>query len=448
MIGTTAQPATDASSAESGATPSAPTPASTALSARAGRYRWVVCALLFAATAVNYIDRQMIGVLKPTLKHEFGWDEGNYSTIIVYFQLAYALGYLSFGKIVDVLGARVGYAVAVVVWTAGHMAHGFATGVTSFAAARFGLGVGESGNFPAGVRAVADWFPQRERALAIGIFNAGANVGAIITPLLMAFLIGELGLSWRMVFFVTGIFGAAWLAAWWSLYRHPGEHGKVSEGELAWIRQDPADTSESIGWTKLLFMRETWAYAIGKFLIDPVWWFFLFWLPGYLFDRYHLDLKSFGLPLAAIYIISDLGSVAGGWLSGSLIKRGYSVNTARKTAMLICALGVLPIMGAQGISSVWGAVAVIGLATAAHQAFSANLYTLPSDLFPRAAVGSVVGIGGTVGALGGMGMAFFTGKVLDATHSYAVLFGICASAYLLALAAVHALSPRLERAKL
>ena len=424
----------------------APLPAPAALDPKAGRVRWVVCGLLFAATAVNYIDRQMIGVLKPTLKAEFGWHESDFSVIVFWFQMAYALGYLSFGKVVDAIGARVGYAIAIVVWTIGHMAHGFAGGVASFAAARFGLGVGESGNFPAGIRAVADWFPQRERALAIGLFNAGANVGAIITPLLVPALV--LWFGWRVAFFATGVFGLAWLAAWWGFYRHPSVHARLSAGERAWIAQDTPDPGEKIGWGQLLTRRETWAYALGKFLIDPIWWFFLFWLPGYLFDRYHMDLKSFGLPLAAIYVISDLGSIAGGWLSSMLIRRGCSVNVARKSAMLLCALLVTPIWLAQSIDSVWGAVALIGLATAAHQAFSCNLYTLPSDLFPRAAVGSVVGIGGTVGALGGMGMALFTGYILDATHSYALLFAICASAYLLALAVVHALSPRLEPAVL
>jgi ACS family hexuronate transporter-like MFS transporter len=408
---------------------------------KVGRYRWVVVALLFAATAINYIDRQMIGVLKPTLAAEFNWTESDFANIVFWFQVAYALGYLSFGKIVDVVGARLGYTIAIVIWTVSHMAHGFATGVVSFAMARFGLGVGESGNFPAGIRAVTDWFPQKERAFAIGLFNAGANVGAIITPLLVPLLV--LWFDWRMAFFVTGLFGFAWLAVWWAVYRHPNEHARVGAAELAWIRQDPADPVEKIGWGRLLTVRETWAYALGKFLIDPIWWFFLFWLPGYLFERYDLDLKTFGLPLAAIYLISDVGSVAGGWLSSKLIKAGRTPNFARKVTMLICAVCVLPIWFVQEIDNVWTAVLVIGLATAAHQAFSANLYTLPSDMFPRGAVGSVVGIGGTVGAFGGMGMALFAGYILDATHSYEVLFAICASAYLLALLVVHALSPRL-----
>jgi ACS family hexuronate transporter-like MFS transporter len=407
----------------------------------AGRYRWVIVAILFAATAINYIDRQMIGVLKPTLVAEFGWTETDFANIVFWFQLAYAIGYIGFGRIVDALGARLGYTLAIVIWTISHMAHGLATGVASFAAARFGLGVGESGNFPAAIRAITDWFPQKERAFAIGLFNAGANVGAIITPLLVPMLV--LWFDWRVAFYLTGLFGIVWLAVWWIVYRRPEDHPRVSSQELAYIRQDPPDPVEPIKWARLLAVRETWAYALGKFMIDPIWWFFLFWLPGYLFERYQLDLKSFGLPLAAIYVISDLGSIAGGWLSSTLIKRGVTVNRARKITMLICALCVLPICLAQSLDSVWSAVLVIGLATAAHQAFSANLYTLPSDLFPRAAVGSVIGIGGTIGAVGGMGMALFTGYILDRTHSYELLFAICASAYLIALLIVHLLSPRL-----
>ncbi|WP_109806279.1 MFS transporter [Sphingosinithalassobacter portus] len=410
--------------------------------ARVGRYRWVIIGLLFAATAINYVDRQMIGVLKPTLQAEFAWTESDFAHIVFWFQLAYAIGYVSFGGIVDRLGARLGYTIAIVIWTISHMAHGLASGVTSFAAARFGLGIGESGNFPAGIRAVTDWMPQRERALGIGIFNAGANVGAIITPLLVPFLV--LWLGWRAAFFLTGIFGIIWLIAWWLIYRHPREHRRVGKAELAWIEQDPADPQTKIAWTRLLGMRETWAYALGKFLIDPIWWFFLFWLPGYLFERYDMDLKTFGLPLAAIYLISDFGSVAGGWMSSRMIKSGRSPNFARKATMAFWAACVLPIWFAQSIDSVWVAVLVIGLATAAHQAFSANLYTLPSDLFPRGAVGSVIGIGGTVGALGGMGMALFTGYLLDTTGSYELLFAICASAYVLALLVVHLLTPKLK----
>ncbi|RZM04673.1 MAG: MFS transporter, partial [Sphingomonas sp.] len=403
-------------------------PAIADASARVGRYRWVICALLFAATAINYIDRQMIGVLKPTLQGEFGWSESDFATIIFWFQLAYAVGYIGFGRIVDVVGARAGYTIAILVWTVSHMAHGLATSITTFAMARFGLGVGEAGNFPAGIKAVTEWFPQRERAYAIGLFNAGANIGAIVTPLLVPALV--LAFDWRVAFYVTGVFGVLWLIAWRILYRHPDQHPRVSAAELAYIRQDPADPVEPLAWRTVATYRETWAYALGKFCIDPIWWFFLFWLPGYLFERYDMDLKTFGLPLAAIYLISDFGSIAGGWLSSKLIARGRTPNFARKVTMLICAFCVLPIFFAQNIGSVWGAVAVIGLATAAHQAFSANLYALPSDMFPRGAVGSVVGIGGTVGAIGGMGMALFTGYILDATNNnYSVLFAIAGSAY-------------------
>jgi ACS family hexuronate transporter-like MFS transporter len=426
------------------ATTSGAEPAVADASARVGRYRWVICALLFAATAINYIDRQMIGVLKPTLQGEFGWTESDFATIIFWFQLAYAVGYIGFGRIVDVVGARAGYTIAILIWTVSHMAHGLATSITTFAMARFGLGVGEAGNFPAGIKAVTEWFPQRERAYAIGLFNAGANIGAIVTPLLVPALV--LAFDWRVAFYVTGIFGVLWLIAWRVLYRHPDQHRRVSAAELAYIRQDPADPVEPLAWRTVATYRETWAYALGKFCIDPIWWFFLFWLPGYLFERYDMDLKTFGLPLAAIYLISDFGSIAGGWLSSKLIAQGRTPNVARKVTMLICAFCVLPIFFAQTIGSVWGAVAVIGLATAAHQAFSANLYALPSDMFPRGAVGSVVGIGGTVGAIGGMGMALFTGYILDATNNnYSVLFAIAGSAYFVALLFIHLLSPRLAR---
>ena len=408
-----------------------------------GRYRWVVVALLFAATAINYVDRQMIGVLKPTLSAEMQWSETDYANIVFWFQAAYAIGYLGFGRIVDVIGARFGYAIAVTIWTIAHMAHGGVYGVTQFAMARFGLGIGESGNFPAGIKAVTEWFPQKERAFAIGLFNAGANIGAIITPLLVPWLTVAYG--WRVAFYATGIFGIVWLIAWLVFYRRPDQHSKVTAEELAYIRQDPADPVEPIGWAKLVTIKETWAYAIGKFCIDPIWWFFLFWLPGYLGTRYGLDLISFGPPLVAIYLLSDGGSIFGGWMSGRLMKAGKSVTAARKITMLLCAFAVLPIFFAQSIDNLWLAVLVIGIATAAHQAFSANLYTLPSDLFPRGAVGSVVGIGGTVGAIGGMVMAKYAGYILDGIGSYTPLFAVAGSAYFVALAAVHLLSPRLER---
>ncbi|MCC2978413.1 MFS transporter [Sphingomonas sp. PL-96] len=413
--------------------------------ARAGRYRWGIVALLFTATVINYIDRQMIGVLKPTLSADLGWSETDFADVIFFFQLAYAIGYLGFGRIMDVIGARFGYAIAFVIWQVAHIAHGGAYSVTQFALARFGLGLGESGNFPASIKAVTEWFPARERALAIGVFNAGANVGAIITPLVVPVITVAYG--WRAAFVVTGLVSLVWLVAWLAMYRRPSEHPKVTREERAWIEQDPADPVEPIAWKRLIRVRETWAYALGKFFIDPIWWFFLFWLPGYLGQRYDLDLLSFGPPLVAVYLLSDLGSVAGGWLSSRLMNAGKSVNYARKMTMFICACAVTPVFFAQSIDNLWVAVLVIGLATAAHQAFSANLYTLPSDLFPRAAVGSVVGIGGTVGAIGGMLMAKYAGYVLDSIGSYVPLFAVAGSAYFLALLCVHLLSPKLARAE-
>jgi len=412
---------------------------------RVGRYRWVICSLLFAATALNYVDRQMIGVLKPTISADLGWDETTYADVIFWFQAAYAIGYLSFGKIVDVLGARIGYSVAFVIWTVGHTLCGFAGNAFQFSAARALLGIGESGNFPAGIKAVSEWFPARERAFATGVFNAGANIGAIITPLVVPFIVVTMGLGWRMAFVITGAFSLIWLVFWIAMYRRPRESTKVSAEELAYIESDPADPAEKIGWIKLLGYRETWAFALGKFLIDPIWWLFLFWTPDFLAKTYDLDLKSFGPPLVAIYLISDIGSVAGGWSSSKLMRRGYSANFARKIVMLVCAFLVMPIFFAQYVDNLWLAVGIVGLATAAHQAFSANLYTIPSDMFPRGAVGSVVGIGGTVGAIGGMMMAKFTGYVLQTTGSYTLIFAVAGSTYLIAIAVVHLLSPKLAR---
>jgi ACS family hexuronate transporter-like MFS transporter len=414
-----------------------------AAAGKVGRYRWGICALLFAATAINYVDRQMIGVLKPTISAELGWSETTYADVIFWFQAAYAIGYLSFGKIVDLVGARIGYTIAFLIWTLGHTLCGFASTAFQFSAARVVLGLGESGNFPAGIKAVSEWFPARERAFATGVFNAGANIGAVVTPLIVPAI--TIAFGWRMAFIVTGIASLVWLVAWIALYRRPREVAKLSAAELAHIESDPADPAERIGWLRLLGYRETWAYALGKFLIDPIWWLFLFWTPDFLAKTYHLDLKSFGPPLVVIYVISDLGSVAGGWSSSRLMKRGLTANAARKLTMLLCAFLVMPIFFAQYATNLWLAVGIVGLATAAHQAFSANLYTIPSDMFPRSAVGSVVGIGGTVGAIGGMMMAKFTGYILQTTGSYTPIFAVAGSTYLIAVIVIHLLSPRLAR---
>ena len=417
---------------------------------RVGRYRWVICGLLFAATAINYVDRQMIGLLKPLLAGELKWSETDYANIVFWFQCAYAVGYLAFGKVVDVLGARTGYAIAVVIWTVAHVAHGAVSTVGQFALARFGLGIGEAGNFPGGVKAVANWFPQRERAFAIGIFNAGANVGAIVAPLLIYLMLPSFG--WRMTFVLSGVLGVAWLIAWLTVFRDsPRDKPQVSPAEAAYIEQDPADPPVKVRWLKLLALRETWAYALGKFCIDPIWWFYLFWLPSFLGKQYGLDLTSWKtatavFALGAIYLISDLGSIAGGWLSSRMLAAGATPNRARKLTMLICALFVLPVMFVTSVDNLWVSVLIIGVAAAAHQAFSANVYALPSDLFPRFAVGSVIGIGGTVGAVGGMLFSLHAGDVLERLGTYKPLFALAGAAYFVALAAIHVLSPRLERA--
>jgi len=411
---------------------------------RVGRFRWVIVALLFAATAINYVDRQMIGLLKPTLEQEFGWSETTYADIVFYFQLAYAIGYIVFGHVVDRVGARFGYAIAFIIWTAAHMLHGAARSAFGFAAVRFLLGIGESGNFPAGIKAVTEWFPKKERAFATGVFNAGANVGAVITPLIVPVLV--LSYGWRSAFVITGLGSMLWLVAWLAFYRRPRESKYASAAELAYIESDPADTAAKLPWLQLLRLKQTWAFAIGKFLTDPIWWMFLFWTPDFLVKRHGLDLKTFGPPLVVIYLVSDFGSIAGGWLSSKLIHRGWSINAARKTTMLICAVAVTPIFFAQYVENLWAAVAIISLATAAHQAWSANLYTLPGDIFPRKAVGSVIGIGGTAGAVGGMFFALYVGQVLEALGTYTLVFAVAGSVYLIALLIIQLLVPHLEPA--
>jgi ACS family hexuronate transporter-like MFS transporter len=412
---------------------------------RVGRVRWVIVGLLFAATAINYVDRQTIALLKPTLQTEFGWKETTYADIVFWFQVAYALGYMVFGNFVDRVGARIGYATAFTLWTGAHILHAAARSVFGFGAVRFLLGIGESGNFPAGLKAVTEWFPKKERALATGIFNAGSNVGAILAPLIVPAV--TLAYGWRMAFVITGVGSLVWLVAWIAMYRRPRESKSLSKAELAYIESDPADPAAKVPWARLLGRRETWAFSIGKFLTDPVWWMFLFWLPDFLVKRHGLDLKSFGPPLVIIYIVSDLGSIAGGWLSSRLIHRGWTINRARKTTMLIAALAVTPIFFAQYVDSLGAAVAIIALATAAHQAWSANLYTLPSDMFPRKAVGSVIGIGGTAGAIGGMIFSLYIGQVLERIGTYSLIFYVAGSVYLVALGIIHWLSPRLEQAE-
>jgi ACS family hexuronate transporter-like MFS transporter len=415
-------------------------------SSTTGHYRWRICALLFAATTINYIDRQVIGVLAPELQKTFGWSEVEYGYIITCFQAAYAIGLVSAGAVIDRLGTRLGYALSIAVWSLAAMSHALVGSVAGFAAARFALGLGEAGNFPAALKTVTEWFPRRERSFATGIFNSGSNVGAIVAPLTVPIVAVTFG--WQAAFLVTGILSATWLVVWLTTYRPPEQHPKLSANELALIRSDPPEPVERVPWSRLLKYRQTWAFLIGKFMTDPIWWFFLFWLPKYLDSQYGLGLQELGAPLIAIYVIADVGSIAGGWLAGRFIKMGWSVNRGRKTAMLICGLCVVPIVFVSQVQNVWAAVLLIGLATAGHQGWSANIFTLPSDMFPKRTVGSVVGIGGFGGAVGGMLIATFTGFLLETTGSYVPVFMMAATAYLLALGIIQLLAPRLEPAKL
>ncbi len=411
-----------------------------------GNYRWVICALLFLAITINYVDRLIFGVLKPVLEVEFGWSESDYANIVVAFQGAYAIGLLLVGRLIDRIGARWGLGIAIGVWSLAAAAHAGASSVIQFAMARFALGVGESAGFPGAVKAVSEWFPKRERALATGIFNAGSNVGALLTPILVPILV--LAFGWRAAFIVTGLSGLVLMALWFLVYRRPREHPRVTPAELAHIESDPPGAVGKVSWAQALKRREAWAFIVGKFLTDPVWWLFLFWLPDFFGKTYDLNLLTFGPPLVAVYLLADVGSVGGGWLSSRLIHRGWSVNRGRKTAMLVCALCVTPISLAVFADNLIAAVAVIGLAAAAHQGWSANLFTLVSDTFPRHAVATVVGMGGFAGAIGGMFIAKVAGWTLEATGSYVPLLAFASVTYLIALGVIHLLTPQLKPAAL
>lgn len=419
-----------------------------------GNYRWVICALLFFATTINYIDRTVLGVLEPTLQKEIGWTDTQWGDINATFALAYGIGLLFAGWIIDRVGPRLGYAAYLIVWSFAAAAHAKASTVQHFLMARFALGLGESGNFPAAIRTVAEWFPRRERALATGIFNAGTNVGAIVSPLLVPVI--ALHFGWQAAFIGTGLAGLTWVFFWWPIYRRPQEHPRVSAAELAYIESEPAPPAVNVPWRVLLTYKQTWAFAIAKFLTDPIWWFWLFWLPPFLKDLYAIDLKSIGAPMVTVYVLADVGSVLGGWQSGWLITRGWTPNAARKTAMLTYALCVVPVVFAPVVGAKWAAVLLIGVAAAAHQGFSANLFTTTSDMFPRWAVGSVVGIGGFAGAMGGFLFQAMAGRIKDAIEAqgknanvaYLPLFIIAGSAYLAALLIVHLIVPRLEPIRL
>jgi ACS family hexuronate transporter-like MFS transporter len=416
----------------------------TAPGVRLGRVRWTICAMLFTATSINYMDRQVIAILKPTLERSIGLTEVEYGYIIDAFQLAYAIGLLTAGRMIDKLGTRIGYMLVMAVWSLSAMGHALASAALDFGIARFTLGLGEAGNFPAAIKTVAEWFPKSERSLATGIFNSGSNVGAILAPLLVPWVTVRYG--WHMAFLVTGILGLLWIPWWFKQYRRPPHHPTLTADELQHIYQDAAvEAGPSVQWVRLLHCRQTWAFAIAKFFTDPIWYFYLFWLPSYFSAKFDLNLSHLGLPLIIVYNVSAIGSIGGGWLPAPFRRLGLSSNQARIAAMLICAALVVPIFAASGVKSVWTAIALISVAAGAHQGWSANLFTTSSDMFPRSAVGSVVGIGGMAGSIGSVLFAFYAGHVLQLTHSYVSLFAIASGAYLIALIFLYALAPGLKK---
>ncbi|MGU7784439.1 MFS transporter [Burkholderia sp. PU8-34] len=416
----------------------------------ASRYRWAVCGLLFFATVINYMDRQILGLLAPMLQHDIGWNQIQYGRIVMAFSAFYAIGLLCFGRVVDWLGSRVSYALAMLFWSIAAMLHAVVGSVMGFAVVRALLGIGEGGNFPAAIKTTAEWFPRRERALATGIFNSGSNIGAVFAPAIIPAIAVAYG--WRAAFVIIGAVGFVWLAVWLVFYKPADPQALAQEFDEPRDEVEALDAANanagSPGWGMLIRKRETWAFLIGKFLTDPVWWFYLFWLPKWLNESRGMDMQHIGTPLVAIYALTTVGSIGGGWLSSTMLRAGWSLNAARKTAMLICACCVLPIAFVSQVQNLWVAVLIVGLAAAAHQGWSANLFTTASDLFPRRAVGAVVGIGGMAGSIGGVLFSEVIGQVLQRTGHYWVLFAIGALAYLLALAVMHVLTPRMKPAKL
>ena len=414
---------------------------------RVSRWRWVICGFLFLATVIAYVDRGVIAYLEKFLEGVIpGLNSVKYGYILAAFQAAYAIGMVVAGGLTDKLGTRRAFAIAISLWSVAAMLPGAAFSVVTFAIAMFLLGLGEAANFPACIKTVAEWFPKRERALATGIFNSGANIGNIAVPLIVPALVALV--SWRGAFVVTGAAGIVWLIGWLFYYRRPEQHPSVSKAELELILSDPVEKLEAVPWSRVLPRKETWAFAIGKFLTDPIWWFYLFWLPRYLQSTFGLSLSSNRLPLVIVYSVSTVGSIGGGWISSTLLNAGKSPNVSRKTAMLICALCVIPVFAAPYIHNLWMVVAIVGLATAAHQGWSANLFTLPSDMFPKAAVGSVIGIGGMSGAIGGVLLQLATGYIVKITGSYVPLFIIACIAYPLALLIIHGITPKMAPAQL
>ena len=411
--------------------------------ASVGSYRWSICALLFFATTINYVDRQVLGILAPVLQQDIGWNEIEYGYIVAAFTAAYAIGLLIFGRVIDNIGTKAGYTVSIAMWSIAAMGHALVRTAFGFGIARFLLGLSESGNFPSAIKAIAEWFPKKERAYATGWFNSGANVGAVVAALVVPWI--TLTWGWREAFIFTGLLGFIWMFFWLWIYEIPKDHKKLSKEEFAYIHADQSDgESEKIPWLRLLRYRQTWSFVIGKFLTDPVWWFYIYWLPKFLNQRYGLDLAHLGLPLLVIYTMISIGSIGGGWFSGVLITGGSSINKSRKRVMLISALLILPIVFAPSVPQ-WWAVLLIGLAAGAHQSWSANLFTTVSDMFPKKVIGSVIGLGGMAGAVGGMFIATAAGFILQFTGSYVSLFILAGGVYLLALFLINLLVPEINQ---
>lgn len=424
-----------------------------------GRYRWTICSLVFFATTINYLDRAVISLLKPYLETEFNWNSGDYANIEIAFKVAYALGMVGAGRVIDKLGTRLGYALSTFLWSVAAVGHAFVSSTFGFGVARAFLGVTEAGNFPAAIKATAEWFPKKERALATGIFNSGSNVGAIIAPLTVPFIAESMG--WQWAFIITGAVGFVWLIFWFVLYEVPARHAKLTKAEFDYIHSDVEDTTavaagteSKISWMQLLGFRQTWAFVLGKFLTDPIWWFYLFWLPDFLNKQYGLEGTDIALPVALVYTMATFGSIGGGWLPLNFIRNGMSVFKARKTSMLLYALLVLPIVFAQqlGQINIWLAVFIIGVAASAHQAWSANIFTTVSDMFPKRAVATITGIGGMAGGLGGIMLSALVQKQMFVYYesigkieiAYYIMFFICGGAYLLAWAIMQLLVPKMK----
>jgi MFS transporter, ACS family, hexuronate transporter len=421
-----------------------------------GKYRWTICALIFFATTINYLDRQVISLLKSVLSDELHWNDADYANIEIAFKFFYAFGMLGAGRIIDKLGSKIGYAITTGLWSVAAVCHAFASGVVSFAVVRSFLGLTEAGNFPAAIKATAEWFPKKERALATGIFNSGTNLGAIIAPLTVPFIAVAWG--WKWAFILTGVIGFIWLFFWMIMYEIPRKKKGLSQEELEYINSDKDETVEKeiagakISWWKLLNYKQTWAFSIGKFLTDPVWWFYLFWLPDFLESQYHLTITQISIPVAVVYTLSTIGSIWGGWLPMSFVKKNMNIFKARKLSMLIFAFMVVPILFSQvaGSINMWLAVLIIGLAAAAHQAWSANIFTTVSDMFPRSATASVTGIGGMFGGIGGILLSLLVQKNMFVYYrsigkiqtAYYIMFAVCAGAYLLAWLIMHFLVPK------